>query len=258
MTETLVSGIMASLLTAGFVALGGFLVFLKKSYDRRVINFLLNAAAGIMLASTFFTLLSPAVNGAGALNMSRNMGAVLIVFSVLLGFLVIWALNLIVPHEHENGERHGVNMSISTAWLFVFAIAIHKLPEGIAVGVAIAGGEIFNPRALITGIAIQNIPEGLMVAIALIAIGYSRLKAALAASLTGLMQVIGAAIGIVGTGFSEKMIPFGMAMAGGCMLFVIVNEIIPETCCSEKGSERCSWGIFAGFLFMTYIAVIMS
>ena len=248
---------LASFLTASFTALGGFLIFFKKNYNKSAVNFLLNVAAGIMLASAFFTLLAPALLSVETLHLSKNYGAMMIVLSVLLGFAVVWLLDMVVPHEHENGEKKGIDMSVSAAWLFVFAIAIHKLPEGVAIGVAVAGGEVFSPKALITGIAIQNVPEGLMVALALVAIGFSRLKAFLFSVLTGLMQPLGALLGVLATSWSEQMIPFGMAMAGGCMLFVIINEVIPETY-SSKESEQNAWGIFAGFLFMTYMAVVMS
>lgn len=258
MTQTLINGTLLSLYVSLFAGLGGALVLFKKHYSRKAIVFLLNMAAGVMLGSSFFTLLDPAISSAGSYSLNNYVFGALITLSVLLGMALIWGIHEILPHTHESVNNQGVvKLDSRTAWLFVIAIAIHKFPEGLAVGVGFAGGEIFNPQALAIGIALQNIPEGLMVAISLIAINFSKTKAVLYAALTGLLQPIGAFVGILGTSFSQNIIPFGMAFAAGCMIFVIINEIIPETS-SGSDQDNGSWGIFAGFLLMTFLAVVLS
>ena len=164
---------------------------------------------------------------------------------------------MILPHEHELTGRHGISLDLRSSWLFIIAIAIHKFPEGLAVGVAYAGEQIQNPKALALGIALQNIPEGLMVAVTLIGIGFSKFKSALFAGLTGLLQPVGAIIGILATSESEKIVPYGMIWAAGTMLFVIINEIIPETY-ARKNDNTNSLAIFMGFIVMTFMSIILN
>lgn len=256
MENVLIQGILAALFTSSFAGLGGFLIFCKKKYSQENINLMLNAAAGIMLASSVFTLLAPAVSSINQMETNHYIGGIWICFAVIIGVGLIWVLHEIVPHEHELSGHHGLKMDWRSSWLFIMAITIHKFPEGLAVGVAYAGQDLFDPKALAIGIALQNIPEGLMVAVSLVAINFSRLKAAVFATLTGLMQPLGALLGILGTGFSPKLVPFGMALAGGTMLFVVINEVIPEIYIRKKGEET-SLAILAGFVIMTYICIVM-
>lgn len=165
-------------------------------------------------------------------------------------------LNALLPHEHEISGHHGGMMNIGAAWLFVIAVSIHKMPEGLAIGVAYGGENLSNPESLTIGIALQNIPEGLTVAIALIAAGYSRLKAALAATLSGMMQPLGAVFGLLIADFGSLMVPLGMAFAGGAMLFVIVNEVLPETY-DAKQSKKSALAFFAGFVLMCGLSIAM-
>lgn len=256
MQNLLLDGTLAALFTCAFAGIGGCLIFLKKDYSQNNINFMLNMAAGVMLASSVFTLLAPAAAHVNQIETNHYLGGLLICLALLAGVGLIWVLHEIVPHEHECAGKEGLKMEWNSSWLFVLAIAIHKMPEGLAVGVAYAGQELFDPKALAVGIALQNIPEGLMVAVSLVAINFSKVKAALAAAVTGLIQPVGAVIGILATGFSSKMIPFGMAMAGGTMMFVIINEVIPEVCVRE-GSKKSSAAILAGFIFMTYLSIVL-
>lgn len=257
MDNLLLHGTLAAVFTSLFAGLGGFLIFCKKNYSHENIDFMLNIAAGIMLASSVFTLLAPAVTSINQMEANHYLGGLWIIFAVICGVGVIWLLHAVIPHEHEYTGRHGsLAIDVRSSLLFIFAIAIHKFPEGLAVGVAYAGQELFDPKALAVGIALQNIPEGLMVAVSLVAIGFSRLKAALLAALTGLMQPLGALAGILGTGFSPKLVPFGMALAGGTMLFVIINEVLPETYI-RRNKEKSSAAILIGFIFMTYLSIVL-
>lgn len=251
----LVTGTLAALFTSAFAGLGGFLIFVKRRYSQENINFMLNMAAGVMLASSVFTLLAPAVSNINHIESNRYLGGLWICLAVTSGVGLIWLLHEFIPHQHEYGDRQEFKISWNSSWLFIMAITIHKFPEGLAVGVAYAGQELFDPKALAVGIALQNIPEGLMVAVSLVAIDFSKLKAALFAAVTGLMQPLGAIIGILGTGYSAKMVPFGMALAGGTMLFVIINEVIPEVYICKNGKKN-ALAILVGFIMMTYLSII--
>lgn len=256
-SELLIHGTLAALFASLFAGLGGFMIFLKKRYSRENIDFMLNIAAGIMLASSVFTLLAPAVVSINQVEENHYWGGLWIVLALMCGVGMIWLLHAVLPHEHEYSGKHGSNaINMRSSLLFIFAIAIHKFPEGLAVGVAYAGQELFDPKALAVGIALQNIPEGLMVAVSLVAIDFSQLKAALLATLSGLMQPLGAVVGILGTGFSPKLVPFGMALAGGTMLFVIINEVLPETYI-RRNEEKSSAAILIGFVFMTYLSIVL-
>lgn len=258
MTESILwHGTIAAVFTSLFAGLGGFLIFCKKHYSHENIDFMLNIAAGIMLASSVFTLLAPAASSINQVEANHYLGGLWIVLAVIGGVGIIWILHEVVPHEHEYSGKHGEGaINMRSSLLFIFAIAIHKFPEGLAVGVAYAGQELFDPKALAVGIALQNIPEGLMVAVSLVAIRFSRLKAALLAAVSGLMQPLGALVGILGTGFSPKLVPFGMALAGGTMLFVIINEVLPETYI-RRNEEKSSAAILIGFIFMTYLSIVL-
>ena len=257
MDNVLVLGLLASVYVSLFSVLGGCLIFLKKSYSKENINFLLNISAGVMLASSFLTLLVPGMeNIIHSENNCIFINGLYIVLSLVLGIVFVWALHFVLPHEHETTGKHGLNMDLRRSWLFIIAIAIHKLPEGLAVGVAYAGEQIFNPDVLAISIAVHNIPEGLMVAVTLIAINFTRLKAALFASLTALLQPVGALIGIYATELSVAIVPYAMIWASGAMLFVVINEILPETFANNR-SDKNSLGLFLGLLFMTYMSIVL-
>ena len=255
--NNIIEGTLSAFLICLFAGLGGALVFLKKKYNQENINFLLNMAAGVMLSSSVFTLLAPAVNVVIDSEGNHYLNALLIVLAVVMGIALVWLIHLFLPHDHDL-EHMPQNkfLDVRAAWLFVWAIAIHKFPEGLAVGVAYAGEKINNPLSLSVGMALQNIPEGLMIALSLVAAGWSRLKGAGVAFLTGLMQPIGAVVGIVTATVTVAFIPFAMAIAGGCMLFVIINEIIPQTYgCGENTKQTLA--IMLGFVLMMYINIIL-
>lgn len=256
--ETLIYGVLAALIAGLFSGLGGLLLYLRHRYSTQQINMLLNAAAGIMLSSAVFNLLAPAVNGIEQLETSRLAAANLVISALLCGVGLIWLLHIILPHQHESELIKQQNIiNRRSALLFVFAIALHKFPEGLAIGVAYAGQQYFNPLSLVIGISLQNIPEGLMVATSLLAIGFRRSRAAGYASLSGLLQPAGAFTGILLTGFSQSLVPFGMALAGGTMLFVVINEVLPEIG-QHNDEARGSLALLSGFMLMTYICIIMS
>jgi ZIP family zinc transporter len=152
--------------------------------------------------------------------------------------------------------HHGPFFSLRKAWLFVIAISLHKLPEGLAVGVAYSAENLINPTSLVIGIALHNIPEGLIMAISLVAAGQPKFKAAMTAFLIGMLQPLGAVAGLLFVGLGTAYMPYAMALAGGTLLFVVINEILPETY-GYKQNEASAFAVFSGFIVMTYLFMIL-
>ena len=232
------------------------MIFLKRKYSQEDINFMLNLAAGVMLAASFFSLLCPAMDRIRMFDPDVHVAGFWYAGAVFAGVALIWILNSVLPHEHSNLGHHGFGVSKRTAWLFIIAITIHKIPEGLAMGIAYGAQNLVNPDSLTVGIAMHNIPEGLTIALSLVAVRYSRLKAALCATMVGMIQPLGALLGVLLIHADEKVVPLGMAMAGGTLLFVVVNEILPETY-DVKKSNRSAFAVFAGFIFMTYLTIVL-
>lgn len=253
--NTFIEGFLAALLAGLITGVGGLGIFLKKRYLKSQINQLLNIAAGVMLAASFFSLLVPSMNEIIHEGNNVYISALEYALAVFGGLLLIYILNVLIPHEHNEIGHHGPHFDIKKAWLFVIAITLHKLPEGLAVGVAYSAEEIVNPLSLVIGIAAHNIPEGLTIAISLMAAGTRRWKAALTAFMIGLVQPLGALLGLGLMNFGSSFIPYGMALAGGTMLFVVINEILPETY-GTKENNKSAVAVFLGFIVMTYLTMV--
>lgn len=255
--DVFTQGLLASLIAGLVTGVGGFMIFLKKKYSQENINFMLNLAAGVMLAASFFSLLVPAMHKIIQFDPDLHIAAFWYCGAVFAGVALVWLLNELLPHEHNNMGHHGLTgFSLRTAWLFIIAITLHKLPEGLAVGVAYSAEDFVNPDSLVIGIALHNIPEGLTIAISLVAAKCSKIKAAMTALLIGMVQPVGAVIGLLTMEYSDKIVPLGMAMAGGTLLFVVINEILPETYGIRK-TERSAFAVFVGFIFMTYLNIVL-
>lgn len=251
-----ISGFIAAVVAGLFTGIGGFAIFLKKKYSQGNINAMLNVAAGVMLAASFFALLVPAMQEIMKFSPDVHVGGFWYCGAVFAGVALVWLLNDLLPHEHNNMGHHGPRFSLHKAWLFIIAISLHKLPEGLAVGVAYSAENLINPESLVLGIALHNIPEGLTMAISLVGAGESRLKAGLTSLLIGMIQPLGAIIGLLVIGFSAKIIPLAMAMAGGTLLFVVINEILPETY-GYKHTKKSAFAVFVGFIVMTYLFMVL-
>jgi ZIP family zinc transporter len=208
---------------------------------------MLGFAAGVMLAATAFSLLIPAI---------EDGGAWVAVGGLLLGALVLHLIDRFVPHEHFIRGHEGPSSRLRKIWLFVIAITIHNFPEGLAVGVGFGGGALGPAIALAIGIGLQNMPEGLAVALPLVGEGYSRRRALLYATLTGLVEPIGGLLGVSLVMLAEPLLPWGLAFAAGAMLFVISDEIIPES--HRNGHERlATFGVMIGFAVMMLLDVLL-
>lgn len=251
-----VYGLMAAIIAGLFTGLGGFAIFLKKRYNRGNIHAMLNIAAGVMLSASFFALLVPSMGEILKMNNDIHVAGFWYCAAVFLGVALVWLLNDLLPHEHAHIGHHGPKFSLRKAWLFIIAISLHKFPEGLAVGVAYSAEELVNPESLVIGIALHNIPEGLTMAISLVGAGESRLKSALTALVIGMVQPLGAVLGLMLIGFSLNIIPFAMAVAGGTLLFVVINEILPETY-GYKMTQKSAFAVFAGFIVMTYLFMVL-
>ncbi len=255
-SDLFLEGLLAATIAGLVTGVGGFMVFLKKHYTRENINLMLNIAAGIMLAASFFSLLSPSMEKILTFHQDPAVAGLWYICAIFSGVVLVWILNTVLPHEHNYIGHHGMGFNLKASWLFIIAITIHKFPEGLAVGVAYSGEDMLNPLSLTIGIALQNIPEGLTVAISLVAVGYSKCKAGFVAMLTGLVQPVGAIVGLLIMEISDKVVPLGMALAGGTLLFVIINEILPETYDIKK-SQKAAAAVFIGFIAMTYISIVL-
>lgn len=244
--SALLGGSVAALATA----LGTLPVMLSQRISERTQDTMFGFGAGVMLAACSFSLIIPGIHasraaGAGAWEAGGTMGA-----AILLGALVLLLMERLLPHEHFiKGVEGQASRTLRRTWLFVFAIALHNLPEGLAIGVGYASGDTMRAGALATGIAIQDVPEGLVVAVALLAAGYKRWLAVGLGMASGLVEPIGAVMGAAVVSYSVSLLPWGLGFAAGAMLFVISHEIIPES--HRKGHEAwATGGLMLGFVIM--------
>jgi len=245
----LASGGIAALATA----LGTLPVLLSQRFSQRTFDTMMGFGAGVMLAACAFSLIVPALEAAKHLGHGPMGGAGLVAAAVLLGGFLVMAADRTVPHEHFfkglEGQR---STQLRRTWLFVFAIVLHNVPEGLSIGVAHAAADPLGARALGTGIAIQDIPEGLVVALALHSCGYGRAAAALVGAASGLVEPLAALVGVALMGLSVSLLPWGLAGAAGAMLYVISHEIIPES--HRAGHESfATGGLMGGFVLMMFL-----
>lgn len=234
--------------------IGSIPIFFTKNVSQNLLDVLLGGAAGVMLAATCFSLIMPSIEYGGG-----DVKAVLITsLGIFLGAVMLDLIDKYAPHEHLLDRRvEGKNTdSLKKIWLFIIAITIHNFPEGLATGVGFGTENLQDGIAIALGIALQNMPEGLAVALSLVREDYSPKKAFAIATLTGLVEPIGAFIGYGLTSLFQSLIGFILALAAGAMLFVISDEIIPET--HSNGYEReATYGIIVGFIIMMIMDVTL-
>jgi zinc transporter, ZIP family len=242
----------AGLVAAGATALGTLPVLLSQRLSVRMRDIMLGFGAGVMLAASAFSLVVPGLRAAESLGHDSWGSAGIVGLGILLGAFALVAIDRWVPHEHFikgfEGSRERAR-AIRRSWLFVFAISLHNLPEGLAIGVAYAGTDALRAAALATGIAIQDLPEGLVIATALRSAGYGRGFSVMLGAASGLVEPMGAVAGAAVIGLSAGLLPWGLAFAAGAMLFVISHEMIPES--HRAGHERwATGGLMVGFVLM--------
>ncbi len=250
-------GCLASLFTGLATGIGAIPVMFTRKISRRAQDVMMGFGAGVMLAATSFSLIVPAIEFA-ATNGDGKFGAALIVAGgMFIGAIFLFLSDKYSPHEHFISGPEGADpRNLRRIWLFIIAITLHNFPEGLAVGVGFGGGNYSNGVALATGIGLQNIPEGLVVALALLTERYSRPEAFFIALASGLVEPIGGAIGAGVVSMARPILPWGLAFAAGAMLFVISDEIIPES--HRKGYEKeATFGVMIGFVVMMLLDVTL-
>jgi ZIP family zinc transporter len=237
---------------AGFAttALGALPALVLRGLPQRVEDSLLGLAAGMMLAASAFSLLLPGLASGAEILDSKPLGAGVVVFGMALGVLLMLGLDSFTPHEHDKTGPCGPGHErCGRIWLFVFAIALHNLPEGMAIGVSFSQGDMAVGLPLTAAIALQDIPEGLAVALALRGAGFAPGFAVLVAAASGLLEPLGALLGVGLSSGLALAYPAGLGLAAGAMLFVVSHEVIPET--HRNGHQTpATLGLMLGFALM--------
>lgn len=253
--KIVVVGFLASILAGLATGVGALPALFFKDISQKLFNSLLGAAAGVMLAATAFSLLVPGMDygeqiwpGKGLLIVSAGM---------LLGALFLHFADEKLPHLHFDAVADESLDSLQKISLFIVAITIHNFPEGMSVGVSFGSGDMKNGFVLAIAIALQNLPEGLAVALPLVGLGYNKWKAVAIATLTGLVEPVGGLLGITMVTIFSSVLPIAMGFAAGAMLFVISEEIIPET--HARGRSRiATFSLMVGFIIMMILDRMLS
>lgn len=238
--------LLTALGVGGATVIGAALGFIFKKISHKFSDIVLSFAAGVMLAAAVLGLVLPSLEYGG------KFGLLITVTGIFTGALCLNLIDKLVPHLHKmvgtESEAHN-NADLSKVLLFVAAIAIHNLPEGIAAGVGFGSGDISQAFIIAGGIALQNIPEGMVIIGPMLAAGVSPKKTFLCALATGLVEVIGTVIGYFAVSIASAVLPFALAFAGGTMLYVISDEMIPET--HAHGNQRgATYALLVGFCIM--------
>ena len=247
----------AVLLTAlgvgGATVIGALAGFIFKEMSHRFSDIVLSFAAGVMLAAAVLGLVIPSLEYGG------SFGIITTVAGIFAGAICLNLIDKLVPHLHKlvgvDDEKHS-NANLSKVLLFVAAIAIHNLPEGIAAGVGFGSGDTAQALMIAGGIALQNIPEGMVIIAPMLAAGVSPKKTFVCALITGLVEVAGTLIGYFAVSVASFILPFALSFAGGTMLYVISDEMIPET--HAHGSQRgATYALLVGFCIMLISDVLL-
>jgi len=236
---------------AAATALGTLPVLFAQNFSKRTYDSFLGFGAGVMLGATAFSLVIPALSAAKSAGAGSWESSLMVGVGIMAGAGAILLMSRAI-HTDSILSTDPDQVSLRRAWLFVWAVALHNLPEGLAIGVAFAGIDIEKATSLATGVSIQDVPEGLVVALALHSVGYSRLAAVGMGIVSGLIEPIAAVFGVALIGISAGLLPYALAAAAGAMLLVIVNDVIPESRQSGNGTQA-SIALVMGFIVMTVL-----
>ena len=245
--------LLTALGVGGATVFGSALGFLFKNISHKFSDIVLSFAAGVMLSAAILGLILPSVEYGG------DWGLLITIPGIFAGAFCLNLIDKLVPHLHKlvgpDIEPHN-NSNLSKVLLFVTAIAIHNLPEGIAAGVSFGAEDTSQALMIAGGIALQNIPEGMVIIGPMLASGVSPRKTFLCAMATGLVEVIGCLLGYFAVSIASAILPFALAFAGGTMLYVISDEMIPET--HAHGSEQgATYALLVGFCVMLVSDVLL-
>lgn len=238
--------LLTALGVGGATIIGALTGFLFKSMPHKFSDMILSFAAGVMLSAAIFGLIMPSLEYGG------SYGIIVTVAGIFAGAFSLNVIDKLVPHLHKlagvDSEAHN-NKKLNNILLFVMAIAIHNFPEGIAAGVGFGAGDTSRALLIAGGIALQNIPEGMVIIAPMLSAGVPAKKTFIIAMLTGLVEVIGTFLGYFAVNIASVILPFALAFAGGTMLYVVSDEMIPET--HAHGNERSStYALLVGFCLM--------
>ena len=245
--------LLTALGVGGATVIGAVIGFIFKKASHKFSDIVLSFAAGVMLAAAVLGLVLPSIEYGG------KYGLLITVAGIFAGALCLNLIDKLVPHLHRmvgtEIETHH-NADLGKVLLFVTAIAIHNLPEGIAAGVGFGSGDTSQALMIAGGIALQNIPEGMVIIGPMIAAGVKPSKTFVLAMLTGVVEVVGTLIGYFAVSVASAILPFALAFAGGTMLYVISDEMIPET--HAHGGERgATYALLVGFCVMLVSDVLL-
>lgn len=259
--DPILAAFYATMFTWFLTALGASFVFFFKNMNRIVLDGMLGFTGGVMIAASFWSLLSPAIE------MSEGEGFVKVIpaaVGFLLGAMFIFGLDKILPHLHINfKETEGMKSPWQRTTLLVLAITLHNIPEGLAVGVLFGGVAAGIPEASIAGavtlaigIGIQNFPEGIAVSMPLRRMGMSRWKSFMYGQSSAIVEPIAGVLGAVAVTFFTPLLPYALTFAAGAMIFVVVEEVIPETQ-QDKNTDIATLGLIGGFIVMMTLDVAL-
>jgi ZIP family zinc transporter len=257
----ILQALLGTLFTWFVTALGAATVFLFRSVNQRLINSMLGFAAGVMIAASFWSLLEPAVEMAAEGPLPKWIPAAA---GFLLGGAFLWAVDRILPHLHPGlpiEEAEGIHTGWQRSILLVLAITLHNIPEGLAVGVAfgavgagLPAASLAGAVALALGIGLQNFPEGAAVSIPLHCGGMSTFRSFWYGQLSGIVEPIAAVLGAAAVLLIRPLLPYALAFAAGAMIYVVIEELIPESQ-SEKNTDAATIGTMLGFVLMMVLDV---
>ncbi|MBQ4585841.1 MAG: ZIP family metal transporter [Clostridia bacterium] len=245
--------LLTALGVGGATVIGALIGFIFKNLSHKFSDIVLSFAAGVMLCASVVGLILPSIDYGG------KYGLLITVAGVFVGAICLNLIDRLVPHLHKIAGRdleEHKKSNLNKVLLFVLAIAIHNLPEGIAAGVGFGTGNNAEALVIAGGIALQNIPEGMVIIGPMLSAGVSKRKTLLIASLTGVVEVVGTLIGYFAVSISTAILPFALAFAGGTMLYVISDEMIPET--HAHGHQRgATYALLVGFCVMLITDVLL-
>jgi ZIP family zinc transporter len=258
-----IQALLATLFTWGVTALGASVVFVFKEVNRKLLDGMMGFAAGVMIAASCWSLLNPAIAMAEAMGKPAWMPAAI---GFLTGGAFLWAVDKVLPHLHISfpmEEAEGIKTSWHRSVLLVLAITLHNIPEGLAVGVAFGAVAAGVPEATLgaavalgIGIGIQNFPEGLAVAAPLRREGWSRRKSFAYGQASGIVEPIAGVAGAAAVMFMQPLLPYALSFAAGAMIYVVVEELIPESQL-EKNTDIATVGAMLGFALMMTLDVAL-
>lgn len=259
----IIQALAATGFTWGLTALGAATVFVTTTFNRKVLDWMLGFAAGVMIAASFWSLLAPAIEMAEEDSLPSWLPAVT---GFLVGGVFLRAIDMVLPHLHLNAPMKAAE-GVQTTWqrsiLLVLAITLHNIPEGLAIGVAFGAAAADLPSAtfagaaaLAIGVGIQNFPEGLAVSMPLRGEGMSRVRSFWYGQLSAVVEPVAGGIGAAAIVVARPILPYALAFAAGAMIFVVVEEVVPESQCNGN-QDLATMGAMIGFAVMMTLDVAL-